>query len=139
MLKRVRLFTILVALTIVGGFAFELIDPWAEPITNLHFIFNWTLGSCLFWGFQVFFIPSRWGEPLRRMFFLTAILAKSLILVGVVVFTVIAHQLLLHGGLHPHFFTHPEFYIITAFVLLLVAIIQAVSQDRSHNRWPGPD
>ena len=62
------------------------------------------------------------------MFFLTAILAKSLILVGVVVFTVIAHQLLLHGGLHPHFFTHPEFYIITAFVLLLVAIIQAVSQ-----------
>ncbi|MFC1665539.1 adenylate/guanylate cyclase domain-containing protein [Pseudomonadota bacterium] len=80
------------------------------------------------WGAQLFFLPSQWGEPVRRMYFLTAILAKSVFLVCVVIITMIAHQLLLHGQIEPEFFTHPVFYSVIAFVFCIVAVLQTIAQ-----------
>ncbi len=128
MRKRVRLFIVLVVLSFLAGFAFDHLSPWQQPLPLTHFTFVWILGPSLVWGFQLFFLPSRWGEPIRRMYFLSAILTKSLYLVGVIIFTTLAHQGILHMQFDLSFFVHPAFHSTVGFVFLLVAFLQAISQ-----------
>lgn len=128
MFRKIRLFIILVALSFAAGFFFERYNPWLPPADNLHYIFNWTVGPMLVWGFEIFFVPSRWGAPLRKMFFLAAILVKALYLMLAVITTVFAQQILLHGNLDVTFLIQPGIYIIVAFILIAVSILHTITQ-----------
>lgn len=128
MFRKIRLFIILVALSFACGVIFERSNLWLPPPENLHYIFNWTIGPALIWGFEIFFVPSRWGAPLRKMFFLSEILVKALYLIIAVIVTVIAHQILLHGYIDMGFLTQYEIYIVIAFILVAVFILHTGTQ-----------
>ena len=87
MIARVRLFVIQVTLfTLIGmadGF-FGSLDEGNAVHAALRNGLNWMVGSILVWGFENFFVPSRYGVFIRRMNFLAAIAFKSTILVLVV-------------------------------------------------------
>jgi len=128
MIRRVRLFAILVTMSSISGVAFETLYPWPHPVENFHYLFNWTVGPAMVWGIQVFYLPSKWGAPIRRMYFLTALLLKAVILMGVVIFVGTAHQVLLHGNFALDFFLQPELLTLTLYVFLSVALLLTTAQ-----------
>lgn len=131
MLHRLRLFVILVVVSVVAGMLFEQAVIWTDPgrLRQLfHQLFGWTLGSSLIWGFELFFVPGKWGKAIRRQNFLAVIAVKSLILVAIFVFTIVASRLILHGSFDPALFIQPAVYQSAVFVFLLVAVLQAISQ-----------
>lgn len=125
---QLRLFIILVAVSVTAGMLFEQTVAWNQRIDVSHQLFSWTLGSSLIWGFELLFVPSRWGAAIRRMNFLAVIAVKSLILVAIFIFTVIISWLVLHGFFDPATFAQPAVFQTAAFVFLLVAALQAIAQ-----------
>lgn len=127
-LHRLRLFVILVVVSVTVGVTFEQFAKWGQPVHLIHQIFGWTLGSSLIWGFELLFMLSRWGAPIRRLNFLAVITVKSLALVAIFVFAVIVSWVLLQGYFDFADFAQPAVFQTAAFVFLLVAALQAVSQ-----------
>ena len=131
MRRRLRLFVILVVVSVAAGMLFEQTVTWTDAghlRNHSHLLFSWALGTSLIWGFELFFVPGRWGAAIRRMNFLAIIAVKSLILVAIFIFTLIASRLILRGDFDPAAFAQPAVYQTAAFVFLLVATLQAISQ-----------
>ena len=128
MLRRFRLFAILVVASVSAGLLYEQLVPWSQTAPPGHLLFSWSLGSSLVWGFELFVVPGRWGTAIRRLNFFALIVVKSLVLVGILIFTSVAHALVLHDHVDPGFFIRSGFIQTSGFIFLLVFALQAVSQ-----------
>ena len=89
MVSRLRLFAILVILaTLLGvldGYLGGVSDLETKAESIYHGGVNWFIGSSMVWGFEVLFVQSRYGARIRRLYFLTAIAIKSVVLVFVII------------------------------------------------------
>lgn len=134
MLHRLRLFVVLVCVTVLAGFYFAhvFLRPEAPSMPAvafyLHSLVPWIIGACLGWWFELFFIPGRWGAPIRRLRLLPAILVQALALSGVVVLARLLDRLILHGELDLHMFADPMLYRALGFVFLVIAVLHVVSE-----------
>jgi adenylate cyclase len=93
-----------------------------------HVIFTWTLGGGLGWALQLFVLPSRYGTPVRRLHFLTAIAVKTLILIGILLFTVLIEGLVLHQQVDRALFLSPDLYRTLGYALLIIIGLNALMQ-----------
>ena len=79
-LWRLKVFFILVLITSMGGPVFvTLFAPASENLHPGYYMINGTLGGILIWGFEILFVPGRYGEPVRRLPFLLAIALRSVV------------------------------------------------------------
>jgi len=78
---RLKLFAVFVALTSCVGPIYILLFGGPDFIENpYHTMLNGFVGGSLFWGIEFILVPSRYGEPLRRMSFIPATLFRILVM-----------------------------------------------------------
>jgi adenylate cyclase len=87
-LWRLKIFFVLVILTSFAGPVFVMIfglpDFYDSPFQPM---LNGVIGGSMFWGIELLFIPGRYGEFLRRLSFLPAIIFRT---IGALVIVVVA-------------------------------------------------
>jgi len=87
-LWRLKIFFVLVILTSFAGpvyvMMFGLPDFYDSPFQPM---LNGVIGGAMYWGIELLFIPGRYGEVLRRMSFLPAIISRTLGGVFIVIVT----------------------------------------------------
>ena len=129
-LKRLRLFVVLVAVMVLAGLLHAYLFPSGrEPdVVYIHTAFTWLIGGSLTWLFELFFMPSRWAAPLRRLHFLKVILVKALALCGIIVVATIVSRVVLHGDFGLAIFLLPEFYRIAGYVFLVILTVVVAIQ-----------
>ncbi|WP_085899386.1 adenylate/guanylate cyclase domain-containing protein [Kiloniella majae] len=133
--SRVRLFLILVFLSVLVGFA-ETYDHYTlhePPKDNLTVTFvrgglTWLFGSSLLWAFEIFFVPSQYGVFLRKMSIVSAIFIKSLVVVCIVMLTAIFSGYAFHGRFNLEFFTEAHYIRVLIIVGILFIALQTATQ-----------
>ncbi|MDU8943972.1 adenylate/guanylate cyclase domain-containing protein [Ovoidimarina sediminis] len=131
---RVRLFLLGVALTTIYGvldaYLFSVDDFDVAPNILEQIGFSWFVGSVLFWGFEILVVPSRWGEAIRRMHFVAAILLKSLFLLVVIFAAAVLGDLVFRGTATLDVVLSPDrqFGRTVVLVFLFVVVFQVVLQ-----------
>jgi adenylate cyclase len=132
MVYRLQLFAILVALsTLLGVLDGYLADVSGEAdiATKMyHHGITWFIGSSLIWGFEILFVPSRYGASIRRLYFLTAIALKSSVLVLIVVLVGLLGRAHLHNSHDISFLIEPQFFRTLFFVFSAIILIQTTLQ-----------
>ncbi len=132
MLYRLRLFVILVVIaTLLGVLDAYLGDVSGEvdrATAMYHTGINWCIGSSLIWGFEILLVPSRYGAGIRRLYFLTAIVLKSVVLILVVVLVGLLGRALLHDLYDLSFLVEPRFFRTLLIVFFATILFQAVLQ-----------
>ncbi len=133
---RLKLFVLLVVLTTaVGafdGYFFAIEEPEGIGELLVQISFSWFIGSILFWGFEILYIPSRFGEPIRRLHFVATILVKTILLVLVVAVAGMIGDLFFLGTVSWEIMLDPErqflrtLLIVTLLVLFLQIALQIV-------------
>ena len=106
-------------------------SPVPHPPLYTHGAFAGLVLGVLVWGFELYFLRSRWGAPIRRAHFLVAIVVKTAILSGAVFVTVLVEQQVLHGGVDEFLaLDHPflRLYRLLGYVLLIVVVFSAIVQ-----------
>ena len=127
---RLRMFLVLVVITSFGGPGY--ISVFGVPIEGLvawHTMVNGTVGGCLIWGFEILLVPSRYGERIRRLPFLLAILLRSVLVVCVVIVSGPISQLIIGVDFDPFisFRVGPSLFIyVTCVVFVLFSVTQIV-------------
>ncbi len=129
---RLRLYALLVTLSVLAG----LINGWLvydpagpDPSSNMLLTgVNWLLGSMLYLGFELFFLRSRFGAPIRRMYFLTAIAVKAGVLIAVVILSSLLGQLIVHGQISFNFLIDPAFLQVVLIVFLVATLLLTITQ-----------
>lgn len=131
---RVRLFVLVVFLTTAYG----VLDAYFLSVEDLNIApnileqigFSWLIGSALFWGFEIFYVPSQKGEAIRRMHFIAAIALKSLFLLLVIVAAGMIGDLVFRGAVTLEVIFSPErqFGRTVVLVFLFVVVFQVVLQ-----------
>ena len=132
MVSRLRLFAVLVGLAVLVG----VFDAYMGSVENeanratamIHGGVLWLVGGSLVWGFEILLIPSSYGIAIRRLHFLTAISAKSGILVVIVILLGMVDRAFFHGILYLEFLTEPNFYRTLAFVFAVIILMQTATQ-----------
>jgi adenylate cyclase len=132
MVYRLRLFTILVALsTLIGvldGYLAGVSREAGITVEMHHHAITWFIGSSLIWGFEILFVSSRYGAGIRRLHFLTAIALKSVILVLIVILVGLLGRAFLHNSYEISFLIEPHFFRTLFFVFTAIILIQAALQ-----------
>jgi len=132
MLYRLQLFAILVVLsTLIGaleGYLAGVSDAADAATIMYHHGITWFIGSSLIWGFEILFVSSRFGESIRRLYFLTAIALKSVVLVLIVVLAGLLGHALLHNSYDISFLIEPHSFRTLFFVFAAIILIQTVLQ-----------
>ncbi|MCH9675189.1 MAG: adenylate/guanylate cyclase domain-containing protein [Gammaproteobacteria bacterium] len=131
--SRLRLFAVVVTLSAAVG----ILDAWLAqdlpedlPLdhTRLHYILqtgaHWLFGASLFWAFEIFYVPSRFGVWIRHMHFLAAIAVKSAFSVAIVVFTTWLGQLILAQSASLVFLIRPGFHHTLSLALFVIVAMQ---------------
>ncbi len=85
---------------------------------------NWIVGSSLFFGFEIFLVPSRFGVGIRRLYFLNAIAVKSVALVLIVILVGLFGQAFFHGLFDLDFLNEPQFFRTLIFVFAVIILFQ---------------
>lgn len=128
MISRLRLFAILVILaTLLGvldGYLGDLVGEKDRATAMIHGGINWFIGSSLIWGFEVLLVQSRYGVRIRRLYFLTAIAFKSVILVLVVILVALFSRSFFHDQYGLEFLTNPLFFRTLVFVFFAIFVMQ---------------
>jgi len=132
MLHRLRLFAILVILATLLG----ILDAYLRDVSSevdratamYHNGINWFIGSSLIWGFEILYVPSRYGASIRRLHFLIAIVLKSVVLVLIVVLVGLLGRALLHNLYDLSFLLQPRFFRTLFIVFSATILIQTVLQ-----------
>ncbi|MBT4116487.1 MAG: adenylate/guanylate cyclase domain-containing protein [Rhodospirillaceae bacterium] len=132
MVSRIRLFAILVVLStllgVLDGFLGDVSGEETKAENMFHGGINWLIGSVLVWGFEVLFVQSRYGVRIRRLYFLTAIAIKSVVLVLVVISVGLFARAYYQGLYGLDFITEPQFFRSLVFVFSAIVLMQAVLQ-----------
>jgi len=130
--SRIWLFTTLVVVTTGVGLVEGGLTHYDESHSLAQHLFrsgvHWLAGSVLFWGFEIFVIPSRYGVGIRRLHFLSAITVKSMITIANVVLVFLLGRVVFEGSLDLNFLTKPQFYRILALVFITIIVLQTVVQ-----------
>ncbi|MEH6822435.1 MAG: adenylate/guanylate cyclase domain-containing protein [Motiliproteus sp.] len=124
---RIRLFIVLVSLTVLAGLLYEYLRTKPHHFYS-HVIFAWTLGGGLGWALELFVLSSRYGTFIRRLHFITAIAVKTLILIGTLLFTVFIESLVLHQQVDIALFLSPDLYRAISYALLIIIGLNALMQ-----------
>ncbi len=132
MVYRLKLFAILVALsTLVGVLDGYLVEVSGEAGTDpemYHHGVTWFIGGLLIWGFEILFVPSRYGAGIRRLYFVTAIALKSLALIIIVVLAGLFGRALLHNSYDLFFLIEPRFFRTLIFAFAAIISMQTALQ-----------
>jgi adenylate cyclase len=128
LINRLRLYVGLIALSVAAGLLYAFFFSGKIQVIYTHIAFVWLFGSGLTWGFELFFMPSRFGASIRRLHFITVILLKALVLGAIIAATAVVSRLVLHGGFDPAIFFDPDFYQLASYVFFIVIIGFAVLQ-----------
>ena len=117
--RKLLVFLFMVLLTVgIGQIFTALAHDEPSGTVMSHALFSWCLGGALGWGFEMYLVPGRFGAPIRRLGFLSAILVKATSITIIVVITTLAENLLLHGGILPGMFTSTLFYMVLLVVFV---------------------
>lgn len=128
MLKRFRLFVVLVTLTVLAGLLHGYLFPLGRELRYSHIAFVWLVAGTLTWLFELFFMPSRWAAPIRRMHFLAVILVKVLTLCLIIVATAMFSQGVVHGEFDPAMLVQPMMFQMAGYVFLVVLTVVVAIQ-----------
>ena len=132
MLYRLRLFAILVVLsTLVGildGYFAGVSGDAGITVEMQHRAITWFIGGSLIWGFEIFFVSSRYGTGIRRLHFMMAIAIKSVVLILIVASVGLLGRGLLHDSYELSFLIEPGFFRTLMFVFMAIISIQTVLQ-----------
>lgn len=132
MIYRLKLFAILVALStllgILDGYLAEVSGEAGTDPEMYHHGITWFIGGLLIWGFEILFVPSRYGAGIRRLYFVTAIALKSMVLVIIVVLAGLLGRALLHNSYEISFLIEPQFFRTMFFAFAAIILIQAALQ-----------
>lgn len=128
MLKRCRLFVVLVTLTVLAGLLHAYLFPLGREVRYGHIAFTWLFASTLIWLFELFFMPSRWAAPIRRMHFLAAILVKVLALCVIIVATAMFNSVVRHSEFDPAMLVQSMMFQLAGFVFLVVLTVVVAIQ-----------
>ena len=127
--RKMLIFLLMVGLTVIIGQIFTyLVHDTPDSVVMSHALFSWTLGGALGWGFEIYLMPGRYGAPIRRLGFLSAILVNAATITAIVVFTTLAENLLLHGGILPGMFTSQLFYLVLLVVFVSFTTLNSLLQ-----------
>lgn len=126
--ERLKTFAWLMLATTLGGLLFAHLAPGDEGSNYGRAAFNWALGGAAVWWFEIFFIPSRWGMVIRRMHFISALLVKALILLGIILAVIPIVRIIHFGSFDPALYLEPRMIRATIFAFLLAAVLVAITQ-----------
>jgi len=127
---RLRVFAVLVFISSFGGPGY--ISIFGIPMEGLvawHTMVNGFVGGCIIWGFEILLVPGRYGEPIRRLPFLSAILLRSVLVVGGVIVAGPISQLIIGVEFDPFisFRVGPSLFIyVTLVMFILFSVTQIV-------------
>jgi len=131
-ISRIWLFATLVAIATVVGLLEGGLTHYDERHSLAQHLFrsgaHWLAGSALFWGFEIFVVPSRYGVSLRRLHFLSAIAVKSMITITIVILVFLLGQMVFERVLDLSFLTKPQFYRILILVFIIIIVLHTVVQ-----------
>ena len=127
---RLKLFFALLFITSFGGpiygLLFEVPDPnW----TYLQMSLTGVIGGSMVWGFEILFVPSRYGEVIRRLPFLGAVMTRVIVVAIIVTMSGPLSLMFLGGGFHPltSFKGGVSIYLyVFGFVFTLFSVTQVV-------------
>lgn len=132
MVRRLQYFAILVALsTLLGlldGYLAEISDDASTDPEMYHHGFTWFIGGLLIWGFEILFVPSRYGAGIRRLYFLTAIALKSMVLIAIGASVALFGRALLHDSYDVSFLIELQFFRTMLFAFVAIILIQTALQ-----------
>ncbi|MCP4430701.1 MAG: adenylate/guanylate cyclase domain-containing protein [Gammaproteobacteria bacterium] len=130
--QKFRLYAILVAISVLAGFINSYLT--ADPSTPVKFSelafdsFSWFFGASLYLCFDLFWIPSRYGAVVRRMYFLKVIAVKALVLTSIVVLAGFVSQALFQDTLDFNFLLSSDFHQVVLIVILVATVLLAITQ-----------
>ncbi len=133
-ISRLKLFLLFVVLTTafgaLDGYFLAIENPEEDSDLLLQISFSWCVGSIMFWGFEILYVPSRRGEAFRRMHFAAAIFLKTVILVSVVVVAGMIGDLVFLGSVSLDVMLDPnrQFVRTVLIVTFLVLVLQIALQ-----------
>jgi len=132
MVYRLRLFATLVILsTLIGvldGYLAGLSRQESVTVEMQHHAITWFIGAALIWGFEIFFVSSRYGAGIRRLHFMMAIAIKSVVLVLIVALIGLLGRGLLHDSYELSLLLEPDFLRTLLFAFLVIISVQSVLQ-----------
>jgi len=130
--SRIQLFVTLVVIATAVGLVEGGLTQYEESYGLTQRLFrsgvHWLAGSALFWWFEIFVIPSRYGVAIRRLHFLSAIAVKSIVTIAIVILVFLLGQLAFEGVLDLGFLAKPQFYRILLLVFVLIIVLQTAVQ-----------
>jgi len=126
---RLKVFSILLSISILGGPVYVFLFTALDEISMLHTMINGFVGGSIIWGFEILYVPGRYGESIRRLSFVSAILLRSAFVISTIVIVGPISQLIvgLPIDLLGSFRVGPGLFIyISSVVFILFAIMQIV-------------
>ena len=125
---RLKVFVTLLLITSMGGPLY--ITIFGVPIEGLekwHTMVNGAVGGTLMWGFEILLVPSVYGEKIRRLSFLAAIVLRTVLVVLVVSMAGPISQLIIGVPFDPFvsFQVGPSLFI---YVMCVVFVLFSVYQ-----------
>ncbi|OMH39496.1 adenylate/guanylate cyclase domain-containing protein [Motiliproteus sp. MSK22-1] len=130
--QRIRLYITLIALSVLAGFTHSYLTRESSiPVeyNNLAFdSFSWFFGASLYLAFDLFWIPSRYGAMIRRMYFLKVIAVKAFVLTNIVILSGFISQAIFLEALSFKFLLSPDFYQTVVIVILVATVLLTITQ-----------
>jgi adenylate cyclase len=132
MISRLRLFAILVVLSVIAGLAEVLLSHDEDTHGLSNHLWqggtSWLIGSALIWAFEIFLVQSHYGIGIRRLHFLTAIGIKSALIVVIVFVAAFLGRAFFQDLVNFDFLSEPHFYRVLAVVFVVILVLQTVTQ-----------
>jgi len=129
-LWRLKIYFVLVILTSFAGPIFVLMfglpDFYDSPFQPM---LNGVIGGALFWGIELLFIPGRYGEVLRRLSFLPAIILRTLGALVIVIVSGPIALLMMKGVFDPtlSFQAGPKLFVyVIGVIFFMFGMLQIV-------------
>ena len=130
--QKFRLYATLVALSVLAGLINSFLTTTSNTPVNFGELafdsFSWFVGASLYLAFDLFWIPSRYGAVVRRMYFLKVIAVKAFVLTTIVILAGFVSQAVFLGKFDFNFLLSSDFYQVVSIVILVATILLAITQ-----------
>jgi len=124
---RLKVFFILLVISSVGGPVYvSVFEPDHAPVF-WHAMVNSTIGGTIIWGFEILFVPGRYGETVRRLSFVSMLLLRLVLILTAVIVVGPLSQLITLGTFDPYasFRVGPGLFI---YIFSVVFVLASISQ-----------